>query len=166
MACPPPPTRHSAPTGAAPHRRCAAPSSRLPFSSLHGLVCRGAATQDIRRELKIKALVVLESAPNMDIVVQRSLSEPVQNATIMNSNITRSSFGRRMRGRLSSTSARSAATRSMRTAKKKVSYYQGMDMGGRNCSCHWLTIDVQQNFSCHALTIDRFPAAAKSWCRS
>ncbi|VAI27828.1 unnamed protein product [Triticum turgidum subsp. durum] len=31
--------------------------------------------RDIRRELKIKALVVLESAPNMDIVVQRSLTE-------------------------------------------------------------------------------------------
>ncbi|KAM3295986.1 hypothetical protein ACQJBY_038355 [Aegilops geniculata] len=29
MACPPPPTRHSAPTGAAPHRRCAAPSPRV-----------------------------------------------------------------------------------------------------------------------------------------
>ncbi|XP_037430323.1 DNA-directed RNA polymerase I subunit RPA12-like [Triticum dicoccoides] len=47
----------------------------LPFSSLHGLVCRGAATQDVRRELKIKAFVVLESAQNMDIVVQRSLTE-------------------------------------------------------------------------------------------
>ncbi|XP_044369614.1 uncharacterized protein [Triticum aestivum] len=29
MACPPPPTRHSAPTDAAPHRCCAAPSPRV-----------------------------------------------------------------------------------------------------------------------------------------
>ncbi|VAI05299.1 unnamed protein product [Triticum turgidum subsp. durum] len=31
--------------------------------------------RDVRRELKIKAFVVLESAQNMDIVVQRSLTE-------------------------------------------------------------------------------------------
>uniref|UniRef100_A0A453H788 DNA-directed RNA polymerase M/15kDa subunit domain-containing protein n=1 Tax=Aegilops tauschii subsp. strangulata TaxID=200361 RepID=A0A453H788_AEGTS len=41
---------------------------------IEGKETRYAVTaEDIRRELKIKAFVVLESAPNLDIVVQRSL---------------------------------------------------------------------------------------------
>ncbi|KAM3310763.1 hypothetical protein ACQJBY_031432 [Aegilops geniculata] len=43
---------------------------------IEGKETRYAVTaEDIRRELKIKPFVVLESAPNLDIVVQRSLTE-------------------------------------------------------------------------------------------
>ncbi|KAE8786963.1 DNA-directed RNA polymerase I subunit RPA12 [Hordeum vulgare] len=53
------------------------PAANALFSAdIEGKETRYAVTaEDIRRELKIKPFVVLESAPNLDIVVQRSLTE-------------------------------------------------------------------------------------------